>query len=343
MKRLLAVAGIALAVSACARNKNSYQGPAPLTEGPVEAPPGIPRSGLQPVSYYKEEASTLHQTKVYEGVDFLIAIDNSASMDPYLQAVQDNLSSFVQTLQDRRIDFRVMVFRAGEDENGGYDFGPQGPFPVVVAAQPDAVERLRKNIAAIRSQYQGVDELPVWVLRHASEFPTTVMHLRPRAARSYLVLSDVESLPTQDMASRFFNEFAGLSPDYPWVLSAIGSPSANPCAHAETPQHPYTEALVAMSGGVMGRVCDPDYAQLLGGAAEVSSRLLSEFSLAQTLPDGNRVDALSIRVLVNGVEVPRSDQNGFLWIPEQRAIRFAGTSVPPAGARVEVSYDYWIQ
>ncbi len=108
--------------------------------------------------------------------------------------------------------------------------------------------------------------------------------------------------------------------------TTVCNPESSPAASV----YRYRDAA-DMTGGLLLPICD-DFAQALDDLGALINYLLVRFRLSRVPSPG------SILVFVDGVEVPESETNGWVFDPAQNSIEFRGAAVPDYGARVEVYY-----
>lgn len=91
--------------------------------------------------------------------------------------------------------------------------------------------------------------------------------------------------------------------------------------------------LVNATGGVLGSVCDSNYANSLNFIQQRIVELTTEFPLTRT-PNPS-----TITVSVNGAPVLEDSINGWSYDIVNNAIMFHGASVPASGAAINVHFD----
>lgn len=324
-----------LLTGSCGRNANSY-----LDEliKPQEVASEVPPEGLFPLAYFAEAQGQIQQRS--GNVDIVFDIDNSGSMDPYIEAVQQNLVRFTSGLKNKIINFQIGVLSCG----GGESSDLKGPYGVVKYDDPNLVTKVNANIQQVRNSGGSGYERPLGILLEAVNNPNNVGMFRPDSIPIYFVLTDVtdNDYPGHDAASvtqAAATIMSGLTAFKPqWAMIGIGSPAANPCAGAEDPDQPLLERIVGLTGGKMGRICDADYASLMDKAVEDIATIATEFSISHLIPYESRVT--EIHVFVSGVEIPQSATNGFVFNPSRNTISFPGSYVPQKGTIVEVMIEY---
>ena len=106
----------------------------------------------------------------------------------------------------------------------------------------------------------------------------------------------------------------------------VCNPESSPAASLDR----YRDA-VELTGGLLLPICD-DFAEALDDLGALINYLLVQFRLKHVpSPD-------TILVFVDGVEVPESETDGWVFNPAQNTIEFRGAAVPDYGARVEIYY-----
>lgn len=91
--------------------------------------------------------------------------------------------------------------------------------------------------------------------------------------------------------------------------------------------------LVNATGGVLGSVCDSNYANSLNFIQQRIVELTTEFPLTRT------PNPTTITVSVNGLPVLEDSVNGWSYDVVNNAIMFHGAGVPASGAAINVHFD----
>lgn len=91
--------------------------------------------------------------------------------------------------------------------------------------------------------------------------------------------------------------------------------------------------LSTASGGAKESICDADFKRALTNVRSRVLEVLTEFPL-----DRDPVVS-TIRVYVDGVEVSKSEVNGWSYRESANSIRFHGSAIPKAGSRIKVDFD----
>lgn len=91
--------------------------------------------------------------------------------------------------------------------------------------------------------------------------------------------------------------------------------------------------LATQTNGVIGSICDPNFAGTLDAIQEKILELSTEFYL-QRAPI-----ASSIVVSVNSVAIPQDPVNGWTFDSANNGIIFHGSAIPASGADISVNFD----
>ncbi|MNT40361.1 hypothetical protein D3C72_1766680 [compost metagenome] len=91
--------------------------------------------------------------------------------------------------------------------------------------------------------------------------------------------------------------------------------------------------LADVSGGVKESICNSSLATAVGNIRKRIAQIMTDFKL-RDLPKLE-----TIKILVNGVSIPRSQENGWDYFEDGNFIRFYGTAVPAADASIRVDFD----
>jgi hypothetical protein len=120
-----------------------------------------------------------------------------------------------------------------------------------------------------------------------------------------------------------------------WVMNVIGklslSVSCSSFSESGSISEPYM-SLATYSGGIKTSLCTNN---LTGAVANIKARLveiLTDYRL-------NKVPSIeTIRVVLNGQVVPRSQVNGWEYISSINSIRFYGSYIPKADASIKIDF-----
>jgi hypothetical protein len=333
---------VALATFSCGRNANDWIGERPPSGGVARSPEVQPPPGVRAPSMYVEDQFSFVQTKDKPvPIDVLFSINNAITMDRYIDDVRTNIAIFIDAFASRSVDFRVGMVKGTEEADGNHNYGLIGPNPVVQSSDPRVRERISANFIQLARSHRGTDKRTVQAWLEAAENPGNGALFQAGHTKVLIALTDSEDsgLPASyapQAAARLSHAFGSD----PWLAIGIGSPSSNRCPESTDPVTRLLEGVVKLSGGMMGRVCDPDYSDVLRQATESVFALLNEFSVASSLPAGAVPVDDSVRVFVDGKEIPNDPTNGFQWNSTRRSVTFQGKYLPPLRSKIEVRLGY---
>lgn len=91
--------------------------------------------------------------------------------------------------------------------------------------------------------------------------------------------------------------------------------------------------IASATSGIVGSICDSDYASSLNAIQQQVIELSTQFYLSRT------PIVSSIVIQVNGVVVPEDDTNGWSYNSSTNSITFHGTAIPAQGAAISVNFD----
>jgi len=288
----------------------------------------------------KEESfsSTLYNNKV----DIIWVIDDSLSMNVPQQKLAAQVQQMIEKLNELKMDYRMVVTTTsvGMGYAGGTYFGtPQ----ILTAATPNLVgvfqSRLLRGESGSNLE-QGLLSLqnllsPAYLNGAGQGFH------RDEALLLINILSDeddqspgtqasvVQSLVNQlNLFKRPFRPNVGG-----WLVNFIG-------VLDQTCQNPFGQSLIGhryidlvnSSNGTMYSICTPDLSQAVRGLQARVLEIITDYPLS-AVPN-----LATVQVFKNGILVPRSQVNGWDYIPSTRVIRFYGTAIPAVDSQIRVDF-----
>lgn len=316
-KGYLLLAGMALSTLMLACNKQQY---------------GLP-----------DQSREFGQTVTYNNkVDVLLMIDNSSSMGLYQDRLAAQAHSIVDALNKLKMDYTIAVvtsdMRSGG--NGGRFIG-----------EPKVLKKNTSNLVNhIRSRIQigtsgsdlerGLESIvrvldPNYLGGDGNGF------FREDALLAIVALSNEDDYSSNSV-SYYKDYFDALKPPFKggakaWVLNFIGVPNLeSSCSTAldgiyKEPGLRWIE-LADYSGGRVEAVCDTSLATAVNNVRKKIVEIMTDFHL------GRIPVVSSIKVWINGKEIPQSTTNGWEYIPGDEILRFHGDAVPGADDRVVVDF-----
>jgi len=300
---------------------------------PVPMLPPIVRGPQQVDAFVQEDAV----------VDVLWIVDNSSSLSNERNRLATQFNRFLNVLLDAEVDFHVAVTSTDLMLDDGRLRGPTaiidrdtrdpaGAFREAGRFPNDPLILLEEGLAAM-----------VAALSSPNIDGPNAGFLREEAALAVIVVSDEEdgSLGPVGHYVRFLQGVKGPGREVNISFSAVVGPTPDGCvprgeedifgAEARSAER-YTE-IAETTGGLVESICAANFAPFVETLATTLAGLRRFFPLSAP-PDED-----SIEITVDGVRVRQSDTNGWRWSPDDLAIIFTGTAVPPPGAEVLISYD----
>lgn len=323
------------------------------------------------------ESATFNQNsaEVNGKIDILWVIDNSGSMATSQQAVADNFQRFIDKFQENGFDFQIAVttsdaykdiFNAGLTQsvykNGSYVDGNGATVPAPKILKPDTPDLDKAFIANILRGINGSGDERVFQSMLAALSNQSNIDLgfpRKDAFLSVILVSDEDDF-SWDESGSIDNQYNNPSLHTPglydqFLMTIMGSTASNrrynvnSIAILDSPTMTGAQcrdalgagarkigvryqALSELSQGILGSVCE-DFGTTLATISNKIIELSTQFYLDRVPNAG------SLRVYVDGNEVPQDPVNGFVYNQTSNSISFFGTAVPAAGAAITVSYD----
>lgn len=330
----------------------------PVNEGHDGAPLLFGTSLLNvSVPLHGEGSNSLEQTDTFfqreaESVDVLFVIDNSGSMMDKQQAVAGAFDQFIKYATSQNIDYHIGTTTTGIKGSGGgwspcpggVDGGEAGRlFPVtggrpryITKDTPNAVDvfKLNVNVGVCHWWEEGLEAsfraLSPPVVNSA-KVPNTpnandgnLGFYRPDARLSVIFVTDEDDDSPNDpqFYLNFFRNLKGIANTEKVTVHGV---LGNDCTNAETGKR--YMPVIQGTGGKVESVCTSDWGRTVVSLAESTFGFRLRFPLSST-----PVGAPTVRV--NG----RVVTTGWTWDPASNSVVFTQSTVPPAGARIDITY-----
>lgn len=137
----------------------------------------------------------------------------------------------------------------------------------------------------------------------------------------------------------FLDGYTGSTADFKnYNVNSIVIDDIDNCAyglHEQATQGNRYVAIANATNGISASICSNNFSQQLTQIAQQIVTLSTRFLLSrEPIPE-------TIKVWVNGVEVPNSPSNGWIYVNQgdSHFIEFHGQAVPPQGANISVFFD----
>lgn len=280
-------------------------------------------------------------------VDLIFIIDDSESMKYHHSTLANSIPGMIQRLLASKLDMHIAVITTStggaqfsENNTGGRFLGTP---KFLKSSDPDLANSLAQRLQPTqvgRDTELGMDSLfrvlsPSYLNGDGEGF------LREEAWLAVIELT-TEDDNTAGSSADWANKLDSLKPRFPsgdrsWVFNLIGTLDTSASCQTN-PEWNYTERadklieLANMSQGQMESVCSSNLASAVSNIRSRLVQIISEFKLSRV------PDLATLKVYMNGVEVPKSSVNGWNYIPEKNSVRFYGTWLPSADANIRIDF-----
>ena len=140
-------------------------------------------------------------------------------------------------------------------------------------------------------------------------------------------LSSLDSFTSSTPTNRHYSVSTITAKDNACVQSMLGAGASSSIIGQR-----YMD-LAAQTQGVIGSICDPNFAGTLDAIQEKILELSTEFYLQR------QPVISSISVVVNSVAIAQDPANGWTYDSVKNGILFHGNAIPPSGAEIAVHFD----
>ncbi len=286
-------------------------------------------SGCQDYSYTEVEFNqTYQQDLVSTYSDIFFVVDNSASMAEEQELLTANFQAFVDVVEDSYADFQAGVITTDvSTEDAGIIHGE--------VITPDTENMSEAFLEALDvGSYGSRDEEGLEAIALALTDNRNPGFIRDGANLNVVIVSDEDDHSPDDIVN-YLQTMQENSGSGTVVVHAIVGNLPDGCASGVSAADPgvrYLE-IAELTGGYQDSICAEDYSEILAQIGLDLSGLNDTFYL-DDLPQPD-----SIQVLVEGVEIPNREINGWVYSGAKNAIVFDGYAVPRPGMSVVVYYE----
>lgn len=277
-------------------------------------------------------------------VDILWVMDNSSSMQKHQQDLSSQIPDLVSKLDSLKLDYHMAVITSsmgGTNPNGGHFMGSPR---ILTNSSPNMTLQLSTRLVVGRdgsNNNRGLDSMeavlsPNYLKNEGQGF------LRDDALLVVIALSDGDDKSkSENIAVNYFKDFLNsIKPPHSdgsqaWIFNFIGVLKLNTtCTTFDDYSEPGVTfmGLVNASGGTMGSICT---SSLPGAVSNIRARviqILTDFKLSSKPLES------SIVVKINGQVIPRSNVNGWDYIPSLNVVRFFGSAIPAVDVAIAVDF-----
>lgn len=315
------------------------------------------------------DANVYAQSVTYEPrkIDVLWIIDNSGSMQTSQENLANNFQSFIEKFQNLKFDFHIAVGATDGWKNlfdpslsfsrlrDGADTTAHSGVYILDRDTPNLVKTFMTN-AQLGIKGTG-DERAFQSIEATLADTKNSNFRRPDAFLAVIIVSDEDDFshdsrtfnnsnyndpnlhPVQKYVDFLDAYTQRMNPNLPanYSVSAITVTDLN-CQNqlnqdgfSRYPGIRYME-LVKKTGGTLGSLCAP-FSDTLSNISDAIASYSSVFPLTR-LPIEQ-----TIRISVDGVNVPKDDRNGWSYRASDNSVLFHGNSIPAAGAKIIIDFD----
>lgn len=293
----------------------------------------------------EESSSNFGQQVTYnKQVDVLWVIDTSGSMAARQAALAAQMPIFIDGLNATGLDYQIGVTTMDMSGSGarGKLVAQTGTPLVLTKTTPNLTNILAGRVQAgeTGSPTERGREAMMAALDLSGAGKSNAGFLRQDSLLNVIFLSDESD--KSDNNVNYVTLLDVLKPVLPlgdrsWVAHFIGvTPTDASCQSAQwgfsSPGTQYI-ALATASGGSSESICGADFRSALTNVKSRVLEMLTEFPLDR------KPNEATIKVVVDGVVVAKNDTNGWTYRASVNSIRFHGTAIPKAGARIAVTFD----
>ncbi len=279
-------------------------------------------------------------------VDMVFMVDDHSSMGYHHDRLAEAMPALVQSLLALKMDFHIVVVSSSMSPSkmrGGKFLGSP---KVLTNATPNlgAVLGRRLQLGSDGSAREYGIESVMTVLSDKYLMSAEGQgFFREDALLSVIALSnedDHSGIGTIADYTQFFEQRKKPfdNGQKSWVFNFIGNLEANPRCPTN-PDQSYTErgdtflALVNASHGQAESICSSDLTPAIKNIKARIVQVLTDFKLSR------KPDISSIRVFSNGTPVPKSNIDGWDYLPAENLIRFYGSWIPAADVAIKINFN----
>jgi hypothetical protein len=291
-------------------------------------------------------------------VDILWVIDNSISMQNEQQSVAVGAADFMTQLETTSMDFHLGVISSDVDQENASAGVLLGNPPVLDPAVPDyqGAFAARVQMGTGGSDQEKGLQAAITAIRSPLADTRNGGFIRDGAMLNIVVVSDENdcsdngALGAAATGTDCYDRYSELTPvadlvrelkvlkgDDQVVLSGIVGPEVIDGCEDTVPGRRYFTAI-EMLGGVRADICQTDYGEVMNALGVVASGILTTFTLSKNAIE----ETIEVVITPEGedpYDVAADATNGWTYNATYAQVTFNGTSVPPRGAAIEISYE----
>lgn len=289
-----------------------------------------------------EQQDSFNSTRYNNKVDIIWLVDDSSSMLQHQQKLSNEVADMVTKLNQLKLDYRMVVTTTsvGTGLAGGTYFGEP---KVLTSSSPGLVNTLKTRLLRGEmgsNKEQGILSLQNLLSDNYISSLGSGFH-RDESLLLINVLSDEDDQTDgtrESLVQSITNRLNQLKKPYKpnvggWIVNFIGVIN-NQCPDSVGQIRLGTRYmdLVQASGGKNYAICTTSLKSAVEGLQARVLEIMTDYPLKDT------PNVATIKVYKNGVLVPRSQIDGWDYIPTLNVVRFYGSAIPAADVIVKVEF-----
>lgn len=288
--------------------------------------------------FYQEGASA---------VDILWVVDDSISMQNEQEQVAAGFQEFVTSLQSEQVDFHLGVVSTDMDLDNPRRGQLLGE-PAVLTASHDYVSLFQERVLVgtdgsdkergLQAAISVLVNDPYGFVREDAGLAIIFVSDENDCSDDNVIPDDADGLRCYEdpdvrvPVQRYIEDFKNLKGEQRLSVSSIIGPTVAEGCDDSWPGLRY-ESVSERLYGLLGDICDADYAELMGQIGERITDPIRTFYL-EYMPVEE-----TLEVSVDDEIIAEDPRTGWTYDPEQNTVNFDGTWVPPFESSISVRYD----
>jgi hypothetical protein len=276
-------------------------------------------------------------------VDILWVIDNSCSMADEQQRLVENLSTFIDFADEQEADYQMGITVTDGFSTDSGRLERCFPHPAIISGDYPQRNEAFECTFLVGTDGSGIEagtDAAKRALERAQQDEPNINTglLREDADLAIVVVSDEDDQSRNLSANEvFFETVKGPGRASRTKVHAIAGPTTEPCGDGTgffnaAPAFRY-QAMTENTNGLFFNICVGDWSPIFDQLGLDTFQAFDTFFLSQP------AEPSSIRVFVDGLQIPNDPNQGYTYRFQENAIRFEGDAVPGPGASIEVRYS----